>query len=53
MIAQNLASETSENWIYIMGDYLDPNNGQVQDVTDKLIQSYENITFEQVNEAFT
>lgn len=51
-MAQNLASETSENWIYIMGDYLDMRNGQVQDVTDLLIKSYQNISVDSVNKAF-
>lgn len=52
LVAQNLATETSENWIYIMGDYIDTKSNRVTNMTDKLIQSYETVTHTQVIECF-
>ena len=50
MVAQNLASEVMENWVYIQGDYIEHN--KVQDMTLKLIESYQQISPQAVNYCF-
>lgn len=50
--AQDLATETQENWIYMQGDYIDPQSLSVQNVTGLLQDSFLSITAKQVNQCF-
>lgn len=50
--AQSLSSETSENWIYIEGEYIDKKSMAVQNVPQMLQQQFKDITAEQVNKCF-
>lgn len=50
--ALDLATETAENWVYIQGNYVHEQDGKIEvsEVTDILIDSYNQVTAEKVNE---
>lgn len=50
--AQDIATETQENWIYMEGDYIDPQSLSVQNVTGMLMNSFLTVTAKQVNQCF-
>jgi len=52
MVAQDLASEAQENWIYIMGEYINGRTGEVVSLTEELIESYVQVTTEKINGLF-